>query len=247
MNYLKSRLITILQFCLIVSIARSQDTLPSFSLWNAGNNRYVIGWTNRFEHVSQIIIQRSKDSLSGFRSILTVADPAAQQNGYLDAKSPGGRIFYRLFIVFKDGNYIFSAAKKAPAEVNVKYNFASEFTDKEKPIVINPNRLQQFSDSGLKLSPITYNKIRDSFVPSLYIFTCSDGYVCIKLPDKQKTNKYVIKFYDDEGLLFELKNLKVHEFKLDKTNFYRSGWFQFELFEGDALIERHKFYLEKEF
>jgi len=48
-------------------------------------------------------------------------------------------------------------------------------------------------------------------------------------------------------MLFELKDIKQKNFKLDKTNFYHAGWFRFELYEDGKLLEKHKFYLEKDF
>ena len=73
---MKKHFILFLLFFSHLAIAlRAQDTLPKFSLINAGNNRIIIGWTNKFENIKQISIQRSFDSLSGYKSILTVADP----------------------------------------------------------------------------------------------------------------------------------------------------------------------------
>ena len=34
---------------------------------------------------------------------------------------------------------------------------------------------------------------------------------------------------------------------LDKTNFYHAGWFTFELYNDEKLVEKHKFYLAKDF
>jgi len=60
--------------------------------------------------------------------------------------------------------------------------------------------------------------------------------------------KYRIKFFTpDDELLFELKDIKEKDFKIDKTNFYHSGWFKFELYENEELLEKNKFYLPKEF
>ncbi|HMX78495.1 MAG TPA: hypothetical protein PK841_10005, partial [Chitinophagaceae bacterium] len=59
---------------------------------------------------------------------------------------------------------------------------------------------------------------------------------------------YTIKFFDDnQTFLFELKELKERDFKLDKSNFVHAGWFHFELYDEGKLIERHKFYLAKDF
>jgi hypothetical protein len=63
----------------------------------------------------------------------------------------------------------------------------------------------------------------DVWVPSKRVFTFKDGYVRIMLPlagDK----RYRIKFLTPEDeTLFELKDIKEKDFKIDKTNFYHSG------------------------
>lgn len=88
----------------------------------------------------------------------------------------------------------------------------------------------------------------NAFTPSLFVYTEKDGYVRIQFPAEDKPKKYTIKFFDqDETLLFELKEIKARTFKLDKTNFYHAGWFTFELYEENTLIEKHKFYLAKDF
>jgi hypothetical protein len=79
------------------------------------------------------------------------------------------------------------------------------------------------------------------------VYTHKDGYVQISLPSDEK-KKYAIRFFeDDESFLFELKDIKERTFKIDKTNFYHAGWFRFELYEDGKLIEKHKFFLEKDF
>jgi hypothetical protein len=103
------------------------------------------------------------------------------------------------------------------------------------------------NDSVAVPNPVTLKKKTNAFVPSLYVYTGRDGYICIRLPDQEKPKKYSIKFFKDEILLFELKDIKEKEFKLDKTNFYQAGWFGFEVYEEGQLLEKHKFYLEKEF
>lgn len=239
---------------------RAQDTLPRFSLINAGNNRIIIGWVNKLENVKQISIQRSFDSLSGYKSILTVPDPSTLQNGYLDAKATNDHMFYRLYIMLDKGQYLFTEAKKPSRDTSAKNNAVSTVdkmpVDKFKmpdsiarvsPVVI---RLDGFpgNDSVAVPNPVTLKKRTETFVPSLYVYTCRDGYVCIKLPDSEKPKKYSIRFFDaDETPLFELKEIKEKEFKIDKSNFYHAGWFRFELYEDGKLYEKHKFYLEKDF
>jgi hypothetical protein len=112
--------VAILMFVSFSSFA--QDTLPRFTVTTRGNNKAIISWTNNYTSVTQINIQRSFDSTKGFRTILNVPDPTVPQNGFVDTKAPAPNMFYRIFIVLEDGNYIFSAAKRpywdAPGAAN---------------------------------------------------------------------------------------------------------------------------------
>ncbi|MEO7923941.1 MAG: hypothetical protein ABIR30_09695 [Chitinophagaceae bacterium] len=215
----------------------AQDTLPKFSVNNAGNNRIIIGWINTFESIKQISIQRSFDSLTGYKTILTVPDPTTPQNGYADMKATNDHMFYRLYILLDKGIFLFSDAKK-PVRDTIR---------RTDPVSI---RLGQFNgvDSVAVPNPGVNKTKPNAFTPSLYVYTHRDGYVRISLPDEEKPKKYSIRFFDEgQSFLFELKDIKEKDFKLDKTNFFHAGWFRFELYEDEKLIERHKFYLEKDF
>ena len=90
----------------------AQDTLPKFTVATRGTNRIFISWTNTFEAVSQISIQRSLDSTKNFKTILTVPDPRVRQNGFVDSKAQTPFMFYRLFIVMEGGKYLFSKSSR---------------------------------------------------------------------------------------------------------------------------------------
>lgn len=215
----------------------AQDTLPNFALKNAGNNRIIIGWVNNYSNIRQISIQRSFDSLTGYKTILTVPDPTTAQNGYVDAKATNDHMFYRIYIMLEKGVFLFSAAKKPVLDSTRRADFPQGI-----------GKIQGGIDSST-IPTITTPKMKPTgFIPSLYVYTHRDGYVRISLPDEEKPKKFSIKFFDnDENFLFELKEIKEKEFKLDKTNFYHAGWFRFELYEDGKLYEKHKFYLEKDF
>lgn len=229
----------------------AQDTLPNFTVKNAGNNRIVIGWTNTFDSIYQISIQRSFDSLSGFKTILTVADPSSRQNGFVDTRANNGNMFYRLFILLGRGNYLFSKAQRpvwdtvravTPAEKRI-----ADSIRKVNPFYVKIDSLMG-KDSIASPNGVNVKNRPNGFSPSIYVFTTKDGNVKISLPDDEKPKKYSIKFFDaDQQLLFELKEVKAKTFRLDKTSFYHAGWFYFELYEDGKLLEKHKFYLEKEF
>jgi hypothetical protein len=213
----------------------AQDTLPNFSLKNIGNDRIVIGWVNNYSNAKQISIQRSFDSLSGFKTILSVADPSALQNGFVDNKATNDHMFYRIYIMLEKGIFLFSDAKKPVADTSFRANF--------------PNGTGKLTEINPGNTPNVNNKPHlDGFLPSLYVYTHRDGYVKVSLPGSEKPKKYSIKFFEeDDTFLFELKEVKEKSFKIDKANFYHAGWFRFELYEDGKLREKHKFYLEKDF
>lgn len=85
------------------------------------------------------------------------------------------------------------------------------------------------------------------YKPSKYIYTEKDGNVAIALPDAPQ-KKYLVKFYEDNmDFLFEVRKVKESFMYLDKANFQHSGWFRFELLEDGKLVEKHRFYIPKEF
>jgi hypothetical protein len=221
-----------LSIAIFISLTVSaQDTLPKFSVKNVGNNRIIIGWVNNYENVKQISIQRSHDSLKNYKTILSVTDPNAKQNGFADTKAPNDHMYYRLFIALDKGQFVFTEAKKPVLD-----------TVKGSRGTVNPVIIDKKDTSGTK--PIVE---KPKYVPSFYVYTNKDGYVYINLPDADK-QKYRIRFYEnDDSFLFEVKNIKETGLTLDKTNFMHAGWFKFELYNDEKLVERHKFYLAKDF
>ncbi len=234
-------------FCILLFLGSfssllAQDTLPNFSVRNAGNNRIIIGWNNTFETVKQISIQRSFDSLKNYKTILTVADPTTPQNGFVDTKATNDHMFYRLYILLDRGVYLFSDPKRpVPDTANLGMGMPGD-------------KLPLMTIDTILVDPITKQPTIvkkpvaiPAFIPSRYIYTYKDGYVRISLPENPE-KKYSIRFFtaEDEPL-FELKDLKERSFRLDKSNFYKAGWYKFELYENGELLEKHKFYLTKEF
>lgn len=219
----------------------AQDTLPNFSVKNVGNKRIVIGWVNQLETVRQISIQRSFDSTKNFKTILTVADPSLPENGFVDTKADHDRMFYRLYIMLDKGAYLFSDSKKPVLDTLVKKQAVpTQLPGITTPVII--------SDSVV-IGPVNGNNKpkAELYIPSKRIFTFKDGYVRVILP-VEEDKKFDIKFFTaDDQLLFELRDVKERSFKIDKTNFYRSGWFKFELYENGDLLEKNKFYIPKEF
>lgn len=215
--------------------ALGQDTLPKFSVTNVGNNRIIIGWVNNYPVVKQISIQSSHDSLKNYKTILSVADPNAKDNGYADTKAASDHMYYRLFINLDKGQFLFTAAKQPVKDTVTTASLATR-----------NNQIKRDKDTiTAKINAVV--PTRSDFIPSFYVFTNRDGYIFISLPDAER-KKYHIKFFDmDDNMLFEIKNIKKPALTLDKTNFMHSGWFRFELYNDDKLVEKNKVYLPKEF
>ena len=111
----------------------AQDTLPKFSLKNAGNNRIIISWTNNYQRVKQISIQRSADSLKNYKTILTVPDPMNKSNGYADTKATSDNMFYRLFIMLDGAMYVFSSPKRPVVD-------SSQMAEAERGVAVRLGR-----------------------------------------------------------------------------------------------------------
>jgi len=166
----------------------AQDTLPKFSVRNVGNNRIIIGWVNQFTNISQISIQRAFDSLGNYKTILSVPDAKAIQNGFADTKAPNDHMYYRLFYAMEGGAFYFTKSKKSAIDTSTNQN--------------------AFIISDKNVTGEATNPLLKSFTPSFYVYTEKRGYVQLNLPNADQ-RKYSLKFFEEDGsFLFELKAIK---------------------------------------
>ncbi len=117
--------------------AKAQETLPGFSASLKSNGKVLISWRNSYPSVNQISIQRSTDSLRNFTTLLTVPDPGIPENGFVDSKPGGAKMYYRIFILFPNSKYTFSRSRRAVTET-AEPPFTvtrSELRSKQKTIV----------------------------------------------------------------------------------------------------------------
>ena len=154
-------ILSLFTFSFILSY--SQDTLPSFSAVNKGNNRVVVSWYNKYALVKQISIQRSPDSLNNFKTIATVPDPMNRQNGYFDSKAPDDKVFYRLYILVDGSNFVFTRPKRAFSDsvlISLKKDTVSrkEITDSAYIKVVNKIIKENIPDSALTVEEINILK-----------------------------------------------------------------------------------------
>ena len=212
------KLVFILFFFLILQkISFAQDTLPNISVTQI-SNKVLISWTNPFTSLTTINIQRSYDSLKNFTTIGSVLNVKAKSNGFVDAKEFIPPQYYRLFISFEGGTYIFTKSHRPGIDT---LKTVPEITEIQQPV-------------------------KTWFVPSKLVYTGRDNNVIIDLPDAEK-KKYSIKFFEEDGSpIFELKKITESWLTLDKVNFLHAGLFNFEIYSDDVLVEKHKVYIPKD-
>lgn len=196
----------------------AQDTLPKLSVSNISDH-ILISWTNPYYTLTAINIQRSFDSTKNFSTIGSVLDVKNKNNGFIDAKPLSTNMFYRVFLSFEGGTYIFSKSLR-PARDTLR----------------NLPDIKEFQQSI----------VNTWFVQSKLIYTGKENNIIIALPDAAK-KKYVVKFFEEGGtFLFELDKISEPYLTLEKVNFLHSGIFNFEIYENGTLIEKHKVYVPKD-
>ncbi len=95
---------------LITNQLQAQDTLPKFTATIRGN-RVIISWTNPYENLIQVAVQRSYDSLRKYNTVYSAPSPQLPVNGFSEQATPGVKVYYRIFYVLSGGNYFFSRPK----------------------------------------------------------------------------------------------------------------------------------------
>jgi hypothetical protein len=220
---------TLCVLCVNVLMAQ-QKLIPVISVKNIGN-KIIISWAHDFNvPIVTLNIQRSNDSLRNYKTIGSVLSPQSKENGYADLTAPNYRMYYRVFVAFDNGTYMFSNIYRPTKDSITKASLQEKFPwldGKDTSIMQPPGKP-------------TYN------YPSSNIFTGRDNAVVLNLKDAA-TKKYSIKFFDDkENLIFELKKIKEDYLILEKVYFKHTGWFRFELYENGELLEDNKFLISKD-
>ncbi len=260
---------TALSACLLfISAAKAQNPLPDFSVEDLGRNHIRIAWFNGFgDACVQLNVQRSYDSVRNFVTVFSTESPQLPQNGYVDNIPYSGRVYYHIFYVLEGGAYYFTKSKAAVSGFANEAILPTEDTTQLISIIFRNTILKQvvyrdyvrFRDSIMNFtrdSLFTLNQEEvllkpfdpgNAWVPSMHIFTNRDGYVDIKLFDaKQKIYKVV--FYNSYGKkVFAINQVTETELIIDKTNFIHAGWFNFDLYENDKLIETNRVLVQQDF
>ena len=271
------RVLLMLIFSALMMKVNGQSTLPDFQVIQR-NGVNIISWNNEIKEITQLIIQRSVDSLTGFRSIVSMPDPTSLTNGFVDRKSGSKLFFYRIFYVMPSSRYVFTESQKPKVEIPppvIQPAIKNQPTPNPAPVIVTTDPtitkkevqviikkqpdtavsrlslvyqkigLSQYNWRTITILPKTENLLNDdTFVLSSLIYTNGEGNLIISLPDAPK-NRFTLRvFKEDKSLLFEMKHIRENQLLIDRSNFHNSGWFRYELREGERIRERNRFYIK---
>ncbi|CAL1520009.1 hypothetical protein [Chitinophaga sp. MM2321] len=220
--------LTIGIFLLTAFAGKAQDfmppVLPEFSA-SIKTGKIQLDWLSGFRDVKEIGIQRSLDSVLNFNTIGYASYPMQTRNAYLDNKPLPGTNYYRLFILFNNGRFMYSKTMLALSDSTIRADQKLEYAD-----------IKDASKEKGEAERIAWH-------PSNYIYTTADGNVNIRLADAPK-KKYSIKFFESNGtFLFDIDQVKGPALILEKAIFMHAGWFNFELYEEGKLKEKWSLFI----
>jgi len=139
----------------ILPYAKAQETLPGFSASLKANGKVLISWRNGYPSINQISIQRSADSLRNFTTLITVPDPRIPENGFVDGKAQGSKMFYRIFILFPNSKYMFTKSRRAVSEPAEQPVVAARSVPVDKPKSDRPVQSQVTAPNDPLKSQVT--------------------------------------------------------------------------------------------
>ncbi len=134
----------------LLPYAKAQDTLPGFTASLKPGGKVLISWRNSYPAINQISIQRSSDSLRNFTTLVTVPDPHIPENGFVDSKANGAKMYYRIFILFPNSKYMFTKSRKAILETT------------DQPVAIQKPATKEKSRAGVQTSSMLQKETKKS-------------------------------------------------------------------------------------
>ena len=244
--------------------------LPQFDLQIIGKDKVRISWVNPYgADLIQINVQRSYDSLHGYKTVFSTPSPELPENGFIEPYYPGVKTYYRIFYMLSNNTYFFTKVKNTLPTLLTDSTAAQlaktndTVTIKTVDTIIARLPYSQF----LKFRDSVFTKTKDSLLllsndtvllkfyvyngpwrASVYLFTDRSGIINLKLPlAKEKAYSLRVFEADNKTSVFTIKRVVEPDLIIDKTNFLHAGWFAFELYEDGKLKERNKLFVQKEF
>ncbi len=244
--------------------------LPQFDLQIIGKDRVRISWVNPYgADLIQINVQRSYDSLRGYKTVFSTPSPELPENGFIEPYYPGVKTYYRIFYMLSSNAYFFTKVKNTLPSL-LTDSMAAQLAKTNDTVTIKTvdTILARLPYSQfLKFRDSVFTKTKDSLLllsndtvllkpyiydgpwrASVYFFTDRSGVINLHLPlAKEKTYSLHVFEADAKTPVFSIKRVLEPDLMIDKTNFLHAGWFSFELYEDGKLKERNKLFVQKEF
>ncbi len=102
--------------------------------------------------------------------------------------------------------------------------------------------LSRINKNTVVYFPAKPEPLAETWTPSQFVYTNQLGNLVINLNNTQH-KRYSLLIYSGMKLMLNLTNIQEDNIILDKSNFYHSGWYQFELYCDGILLEKNKFLL----
>lgn len=103
--------------------------------------------------------------------------------------------------------------------------------------------LSRINKNTVAYFPAKSDTLALSWTPSQYVYTNNFGNLVISLNNTSQ-KRYSLFIYSGLKLLINLTNIQEDKIILEKSNFYHSGWYQFELYCDGIILEKNKFLLQ---
>lgn len=254
------RFLFIVLFGITSIIVKAQPQLPEIAAVGQQGVNYI-SWTNPYDGLRAIAVQRSSNGHNNFRSIGYVKDLKKGVQQFIDTKPETNICYYRLLIVFGSELNWFSDVTKLEVEENPDEDMTEVLLAKEN--VNNLSAIKVTYDApeveNTVTSPLPNNaqfpRIRNvmkfnlneiaeiepsEYTPSEHVyFNTVTGFIQIELPEEDSIEEvYTIDFFDNKNYrVLRIPNIHEHNLMLDKRNFQRKGLYRFELKRNEELME----------
>lgn len=241
--------------------AYAQPQLPDMAAATQ-NGLNILSWTNQYDGLKTIAVQRSADSNYNFVTIGYVKDLKKGPQAFIDGHPSVGKNWYRLYIVFASDLTWYSNRQQLyvdslqlikqrvlPPNDSLQ-NLASRvrFVDTTgtaaveaatgKPLIKDAEG-KRIAPPVLELTVPDVNAIDAyAYIKSKFVFTNPfTGHVNIEIPDAQKT-VYTVNFFDSKNReILHIDHIPETSVILDKRNFQKKGIYRFELLNGKQKLE----------
>jgi hypothetical protein len=256
------RFLYVFLFGLLSIIVKAQPQLPDIAAVSQQGVNYI-SWTNPYDGLKAIAVQRSTNGQNNFRSIGYVKDLKKGAESMIDTKPESGVCYYRLLIVFNSGLNWYSNVTKIEVEVPENEEITVVKLAKEpmqnmssikvtydapevKNVVIEPLPNNDKFPQSRKPQRFIINEMNEvemfNLIRSEHIYyNTASGFVQIEIPTDTTDSvevMFTIDFFDNRNYrVIRIPDIHQHSFMLDKRNFQHKGLYRFELKKNDELVE----------